>query len=66
MNFMGVDQFGNPAYVILRLSDSRTAISNGAFSQAGDSPTTDSMVSACTYTCDNARIWNMQLFGLCQ
>ncbi len=33
---MGVDQFGNPAYVIVRLSDSRTAINNGAFNQAGD------------------------------
>ncbi len=36
---MGVDQFGNPAYVIVQLSDSRTAINNGAFSQAGDSAT---------------------------
>ena len=47
MNFKGVDQFGNPAYAILRLSDSRTTINNGAFSQAGSLIMANGSVRCC-------------------
>ena len=45
LNLKGLDQFNNPAYIIVRLSDNRVSINNGAFSQAGSSAVVNSMVS---------------------
>ena len=45
LNLQGLDQFGNPTYIIVRLSDSRSAINPGAFSQAGTAAIDNSTVS---------------------
>ena len=51
LNLRGLDQFNNPAYIIVRLSDNRVSINNGAFSQAGSSAVimANSTVSECDY-----------------
>ena len=36
LNLVGIDQLGNPTYFIIRLSDGRSNINSGAFTQAGD------------------------------
>ena len=36
LNLVGIDQLGNPTYFIIRLSDGRSDINSGAFTQAGD------------------------------
>lgn len=45
LNLEGIDQFGNPTYIIVRLSDQRSGISFGAFSQAGDNQEINTTVS---------------------
>ena len=46
LNLEGIDQFGNPTYIIVRLSDQRSGINLGAFSQAGDNQQINTTVSA--------------------
>ena len=44
LNLVGHDQLGNPTYFIIRLSDSRSNINSGAFTQAGDGNSNTTMV----------------------
>ena len=45
LNLEGIDQFDNPTYLIVRLSDDRLGINSGAFSQAGDNREQNTTVS---------------------
>ena len=45
LNLVGHDQLENPTYFIMRLSDSRSNINSGAFTQAGDDSSNATAVS---------------------
>lgn len=49
LNLEGIDQFDNPTYLIVRLSDRRSGINLGAFSQAGNNQGVNTTVSQLLY-----------------
>ena len=54
----GIDQFGNPTYIIARISDARSDINLGAFSQAVGTNNTNITVSAALLI-----QWNLSIVG---